>query len=264
MSKRTPHALITSALQDLDPAPETVLSEAERERADATFSRIVATPVDTAVPVGSGRPHRRRNGLLVALGLMGAAGVAVPVLLGGGSAYASWTATPVPLTGAAATAAGTTCRNAFEAADGGERVVIAERRGEWTFVLLVGPQSEAVCLMPDDPEGSGVPGEDGFFGSYGGSDLGAAPTPAADDLVENGSMSSDTDEGWFIWVEGFVGSDVIGVTVHTSTGLDVEASLAGNRFAAWWPSVEQSSENPDAESWSYTVHLSDGTSRPVR
>ena len=54
--------------------------------------------------------------------------------------------------------------------------------------------------------------------------------------------------------------DVTGVTVHVSSGLEIEASVVGDRFAAWWPSVEPSSDNPD-ESWTYTVHLADGSTR---
>ena len=41
---------------------------------------------------------------------------------------------------------------------------------------------------------------------------------------------------------------------------DIEASVAGNRFAAWWPSSEQSSDHP-AETWSYTAHLADESPR---
>jgi hypothetical protein len=83
---------------------------------------------------------------------------------------------------------------------------------------------------------------------------------APDRIVENTTMEGNTDEGWFAWSEGYVGDDVTGVTVHTSSGLDIEASVSGNRFAAWWPSREQSSSQP-AETWSYTVHLADGTTR---
>ena len=73
-------------------------------------------------------------------------------------------------------------------------------------------------------------------------------------------MQGSTEEGWFTWSEGYVGSDVTGVTVHTSSGPDIEASVAGNRFAAWWPSQKQSSDHP-AETWSYTVQLADGSTR---
>jgi len=54
-----------------------------------------------------------------------------------------------------------------------------------------------------------------------------------------------------------------GVTWHTSSGLDIEASVSDNRFAAWWPSSKQSSDHP-AETWSYTLHLADGSTRLTR
>lgn len=253
MTKRTPDHLITTALRDVDPAPKRDLSEAERGRAEATFARIVATPIDGPVSVDLSRGRRRRSRFLVPAGLIAVAGVAVPaVLLGGGSAYASWTATPEPLENPGPAAA--TCRNALAAPDKGERVAVAERRGDWTFVLLTGDNSEAVCLMPDDAEGSGVPGEDGFFGSYD-PDTGPPPVPAAQGLEQSGAMSSSTDEGWFTWVAGYVGRDVTGVTVRTPEGLNVEATLAGNRFAAWWPG--------DGESWLYVAHLADGSTQQI-
>jgi hypothetical protein len=260
MRKHTADTVITAALRHLDPAPRTDLTEAELEHADAAFARIVATPSDEPVPVEPDRPHRRRRRLLVTVGLAGAAGVAIPgLLLGGGNAYGSWTATPEPLTNADAATAATTCRASLDAPDRGERVAVAERRGEWTYVLLAGPGTEAVCLMPDDLVGQTIPDGEDFFGSYD-PDTVAPPTLAPDRIDETTSMEGSTDEGWFIWVQGYVGGDVTGVTVHASSGLDIEASVAGNRFAAWWPSSEQSSDHP-AETWSYTVHLPDGSTR---
>ena len=254
---------VTAALRDLDPAPSTELTQAERDRADAAFARIVATPCDEPVPEVRGRPHRSRSRLLVAAGLAGSVGVATPVLLlGGGSAYGSWTPTPVPLTDVVAARAATTCRAALDVPDRGERVAVAERRGGWTYVLLAGPRTEAVCLMPDDLVGQDPTDRGEFFGSYD-MDAAAPPTLDPDRIDENTNMQGNTDEGWFLWVEGYVGSDVTGVTVHTSSGLDIEASVSGNRFAAWWPSSPQSSDHP-AETWSYTVHLADGSTRRTR
>ena len=40
MNKHTPDTMTTAALRDLDPAPTRVLTDAELERADATFARI--------------------------------------------------------------------------------------------------------------------------------------------------------------------------------------------------------------------------------
>ena len=264
MNEHTADTKTTVALRGLDPAPKTALTEAQRERADATLARILATPSHDPVTAKPDRPGRRRSRLLVPLGLAGAAGAAIPALLLGGSAYGTWTATPEPLTAAEATAAAATCRAALEVPDPNTRVLIAERRGEWTHVLLADPTGEGACLMPNDLVGQDVPADRGaFFGTYDPAmDPADAPTPARDRIVEFVSMEGSTDEGWFSWTQGYVGSDVTGVTVHTSSGPDVEASVEGGRFAAWWPSVKQSSDHP-AETWSYTVTLADGSTRPA-
>ena len=132
MNKRTVDTMTTAALRDLDPAGTTDLTAAERERADATLARILATPSQDHVPEKSDRPRRRRSRLLVPVGLVGAAVTAL-LLSGGGPAFASWTPKPGPLTAAAATEAATeaatTCRTALAMPDQAEPVVIAERRG---------------------------------------------------------------------------------------------------------------------------------------
>jgi hypothetical protein len=276
MSKHPVHARTIAALRALDPAPTTVLTDAEVERADATFARILATPLPGRASEESDRPRRRRRLMLSgAVGLLAVVGVAVPgALLDGGSAFASWTPKPEPLTASAATEAAATCRAALEVADRGERVVDAERRGEWTYVLIAGSEAEAACLMSDDRVGhqdSAGHKVGGFFGSYD-SDPEEPPTPARDSIVETESMdgsvpSSGTwpfshDEAWFLWVRGFVGRDVTGVTVHPPVGPDVEASVAHGRFAAWWPSDRPSSRNRRVMgAWTYTVTLADGRTR---
>ncbi len=276
MNKHT-DSMTTAALRDLDPAPTTVLTDAERERADTTFARIVATPSHDQVPQEPEHPRRRRSRLLVPMGLVGAAGAAVPaLLLAGGSAFASWTPTPEPLTGVAVAEAGTTCLAALGVPDQGEKVMIAERRGDWTYVLFGGPNSEGACLMPEGLVGHQDPADhkkEGFFGDYD-TDPVEAPTVTRDRIVETESMQGSVptnglwhfgdDEEWVSSVDGYVGSDVTGVTVHTPTGTDVEASVANGRFAAWWPSAKPGSENTEVlGAWTYTVTLADGTTRRV-
>ncbi len=262
MSRQTSDTAITVALRGLDPAPRGRLSAAQRARADAGLARIVATPVESPVEPGRPRRHRRRVAAAALIGAVGTAGVVLPGLLGGGSAYGSWTPTPEPLSGPAAARAGDDCRHSVAAPDRGERVVIAERRGEWTFVLLSGPGTEVVCLMFNEGYGVGAAGAEDAFGSHGSADDAPSPAPSPDALVETGAMSSSTDEGWFTFTTGYVGSDVTAVTVHTTSGPDLEASVVGGRFAAWWPAIEQSSDHPQGDVWSYTLHLADGTTRP--
>ena len=273
MNKHTVDTMTTAALRDLDPAPKTALTNEELERAEATFARILATPSHDQAPEESDRPRLRWSRLLV-LGLVGAA---VPaLLLGSGPVFASWTPKPQPLTAAAAAEAATTCRTVLEVPDQGEPVVIAERRGGWTYVLIAGPQAEGFCLMPVDLVGHQDPADhrqEGFFGGYT-TDPVEAPTPARDRIVETENIAGsvptpglwpfNNDEGWFSSVEGYVGRDVTGVTVHTPVGTDVEASVASGRFAAWWPSDQPSSENLEVMgAWTYTVTLADGSTRRV-
>lgn len=106
--------------------------------------------------------------MLIPVGLLTAAAVAVPAILGGDPAFASWTAIPEPIPPSDAQAAATTCRMALGISEQGARVVIGERRGGWTYVLLDGPAGEAACLMPDDIVGANNVADrrSGFFGSY--------------------------------------------------------------------------------------------------
>lgn len=264
MNKHTTNT-VTAALRDLDPAPMSVLTDPERQRADATFARILATPSHDSVPAEPDRPRRRRSRLLVPIGLVGAAGAVISALLLGGSAFASWTPTPELLTPTETSAAAATCRANFGIPASGEATLVAERRGDWTYVLISEPKAEGTCLMRNDLVGQNPAGHE-VFGSYD-PDPGKAPTVARDRIVEGGSQMGSTDEGWFregwlTWTYGYVGSDVTGVTVHTPLGFDVEASVDNGRFAAWWPSDQPSSKNLEVMgAWSYTVTLADGSTR---
>ena len=266
MNKHTTDTMI-AALRDLDPAPATALTDVERQHAADTFVRIVATPGDDLPQAEPDRPRRRRTRLLVPAGLLGTAGVAVTaLLLGGGSALASWTPTPEPLTSAETTAATNTCRGDDVTPARGEAALVAERRGKWTYVLISGPKGERSCLMRNDVVGQD-PSNNELFGSYN-PDPAAPPTVARDRIVETGSQDTSIDEGWLrkdswlTWTYGYAGSDVASVTVHTPLGFDVEASVDNGRFAAWWPSAKPSSKNPEVMgAWSYTVTLADGSTR---
>lgn len=274
MTKHTAFARTVAALRDLDPAA-TTLTDDERQRADAMLAQILATPGHELVRTQTDLPRRRRVRVLIPVGLLAAAVVAVPITLGGGSAFASWTANPAPLTLSAAEVAATTCRSALGIRDQSARVIIGERRGGWTYVLLDGLGGQAACLMPDDIVGANGDAvrRSGFFGSYD-TDPAPAPTPAREAIIETESaggavslpdrLGIGTIDGWFSWVTGYAGSDVTGVTVHPPVGPDVEASLNGGRFSAWWPAGEARGDNPGVGGvWTYTVTIADGTTRRV-
>ncbi|MCZ4498188.1 MAG: hypothetical protein JWQ74_741 [Marmoricola sp.] len=277
MNKRTDDTRTTRALRDLDPAATAVLSEEERQRSEVMFARVLAAPGPDHVPPGLPRRRRRRSRLLVLLGMVGAAGATgAALLLGGGTAFASWTPKPEPLTAADTTAAATTCRAALGLPDQGAPVVIAERRGGWTYVAVGGPRAEGFCLMPDDVIGhqdAAGRRDKGFFGGSS-TDPAEAPNVARGRIIETESMQGSvpgsgrwpfrSDDGWFSVVQGYVGPGVTAVTVHPPAGPAVEASLVHGRFAAWWPSDLPSSKNPETMGpWSYTVTLADGSTRRV-
>ncbi|MEZ5096769.1 MAG: hypothetical protein R2731_12015 [Nocardioides sp.] len=200
----------------------------------------------------------------MAVALVGALGVAGSTLLLGGTAYSSWTPTPSPLEGSAAAAAGTSCRTALgEPLRQSEQVLIAERRGDWTYVLFGSSHAEGACVLPNDVvDGQDLTGYRGDIMASYDPDVPSAPHTAPDGIVEVWSMVGTTDEGGVIWSNGYVGSDVVGVIVHTPGGSDVQASVSNGRFAAWWPVGDVTGDDPAmAAAWTFTVTLADGSTR---
>jgi hypothetical protein len=275
MTRRTAVDRTDATLRELDPAATTTLTDEERERADAVLAQILATPTREPGRTATGRPRRRRRRVLAPAALVTAAVVALTTVLGGGSAFADWSAVPAALPASEAAAAATTCRSGLDITDETLRVVVGERRGGWTYVLLDGPDGEGACLMPDDLVGtSGATARrNGFFGSYDAEHV-EAPTPARDSMIETESMTGSVTlpgrfsvrrvDGLFTWVTGYAGRDVTRVTVDPPAGPAVVASLQDGRFAAWWPAGGTRGSNPGTGgAWSYTVTLTDGTTRRV-
>lgn len=271
MSKYT-NTEIAVALRQLDPGAVESLTEAERQRAASTFERIVSTARENDHAAfkrsRARRSHWRR--LAPPIALVGAAGVAVPaVLFGSGSAFASWTPTPERLVDAERAAAVKVCTNDLGISmNNSPAATIAERRGQWAYVYIVGAGVEASCLMHDDAIGEDA-AADGEVLSSREESAPDGPRQDPTQLTETGSTSASTDrklvgQDWLTWTYGVVGAEVQRVTVNTPLGFDVEASIDNGRFAAWWPSEKPSSSNPDVMGdWTYTVELVDGTTRTI-
>jgi hypothetical protein len=82
---------------------------------------------------------------------------------------------------------------------------------------------------------------------------------APDRIVQTMYMSGRTDEGWLNWTECYVGHDVVAVTLHTPTGLKVQASVTSGRYAASWPAGEAKADNPEStDAPTFVVTLADG------
>ncbi len=263
---------ITRTLRQMDAAdPE--IDQTQRPRAVATLEQILATDPDVPAPNTVPVPARRRRlpRLLVASGVAAAAAVvAVPLVTGGSEAFATWSRTPVELTGPERAAAVDACMKlqadgrgelAFDPAAAAS-VLVAEARGGWSYVVFTvparsGSRLQGSCLLPDDLVAEPRPGEGGFFGSLHGADETAGPAPRREAIREDESGVGSVDDEFFAYVEGRVGSDVTGIEVLTPNGLRVEASIDNGRWAAWWPGDEDYPKLSAAPT--FRVTLRDGT-----
>lgn len=191
----------------------------------------------------------------VAAGVLLIAAALVIWPLGGDSpaAFASWVAEPEPLTAGDAAAQKAACITTLgspsiltQHADE-FTAVIAERRGDYTYTLLVadrpGTNQDAVfdCLLGDDGEGS--------IGGAVGTDA------VTSDGRARWTGASGGEEWRSAW--GLVGPNVTAVTITRADGVEVEATVSNGYFAAWWP--RPAGAHTDAEGFTYTWYLGDGS-----
>lgn len=196
------------------------------------------------------------------------AAFAVPGVVGGGQAFASWTPTPENLTAAEIVSVGDACvshwmlNNDTDSGFGGTPV-LAERRGDWSYVALSdGAGFTFTCVLPN--EAIGADPED-----YASKMLGAAgndaelSTPRARQISDVSSITGVIDEGEFNLVEGRVGRDVIAVSVLRPGSDVIEASVDNGRFAAWWPAPRADDGNV-GDVYRLRATYADGSTKVLR
>ncbi len=217
-------------LRTLDAAPLPVESPDPRR-----LEAILATPVPAA-------PRRRR--LIVGVAAMAAAAavaVAIPTtgLLGtDGAAYASWTADPGSLSESDRSAADDACRDHGLDLSAPE-LRLAERRGDWAVLLYAGTRGidpvVAGCMARVPAGSSDVDDVDlGWVGGQGAVPTGAQFTDGG--MMQFGGTSLlGRDRPTVSLVLGDVGPDVSALTIRTSDGRDVVATVADGHYVAWWP-----------------------------
>lgn len=251
---------ILSKLKTLDSAPFAVLSDEERRIAGAGKERILAS--DPEVPARRGR--RSLPWLLAAsvaaAALVGALVVTVDV---GGSAYASWSPTPSPVTSDDTRIAEEACLSSARRPDA--RLVLTERRGDWVALAATTSEPAVVTCLVELPVGASRPGDvrAGVSGGQGAVPVGGEFT--------DGAISEHQAVGFFgaaspevaAFNVGTVGPDVAAVTITTADGEQVEATVENGRFLAWWPGRAFGSETEGnggaAPDLSYRLVLTDGT-----
>ncbi len=263
---------VMTALRDVDPAPAATLTPGQTERARLTLERVLATDPDAAAsgPAARPAPSGRRRALRWAT--PAATALALGITLWPGSAgprdlaFTSWTAVPQRVTLDAAGEASEYCRAhlgehtdaATEAATRASRVAFAERRGEWTYVMLNGDNGfQGTCLTDSSFE-------EGMSGAVG-TPLGYRPPGPRELVIGNccggGGTIKDGKKNYIGEVSGYAGTQVRAITAHTAAKGEVQATVADGSFAAWWP--DNDSDTRRETSISFDVTFTDGTTKQL-
>jgi len=228
------------------PAPRTPDSlRLVRDRILLDGSKATTEPATYAATKNARTPHRR--GPLVGAIATGAlaltVGLAVP-LLSPDDAFATWTATPTALSGAALEQAKTACDSDPASTT---TMVLAEQRGVFTFTLRTDDREVMDCLVDDDGTGG-----------LSSSDLQDLRVPAKGEVtIVTYFTTWNPNNGHATAIYGLAGNAVDAVTITRSNGFKIEATVSNGWWAAWWPGDTDS----DA---TVTMHHSDGTSsKPV-
>jgi hypothetical protein len=233
---------LLTLVRSLDPAdPPALAPGGEGPRAAADLARILTAAPE---PAPRRRPTRVLGAAAAAVTAVAGGIVLLPSVVGGDAAFASWSPQPREVVGSAARAeAAGTCREQLDdaAADGAalDRAVpaIAERRGDWTLVLLSGAGGFSGLCITDDSRRL----FDDMIGSVGAADV---PAPGGRGVTATDLGTGSLDAGDLSLVAGLAGDDVVGVTYDSAAHGPVEASLGEGRFALWFPGDELADGGP--------------------
>lgn len=214
------------------------------------------------------------------VGVAAAGGVATALVMwptSTPSAFASWTATPAMATAEEAAAAQGQCEVALhgsveqtqryptsvvnpslptsDAELAGRRVLVAEQRGTFTYVLSSNGAWTVGCLYSAALGDARTTASTTRLSVY-------PPAPGAGtvDALQGGGFGVPGGES-AVLASGRAGQDVVGVDVVTPTGRTVTASVASGYWSAWWPADEEVDD-----SWSQArvmAHLKDGSTDEV-
>ena len=244
-------------LRQLDPADSPTAKLSERARAD--LERILSTdrrPTAT--------PPRRTPRTRVAVGLTAAAALAVAGVLApsalrsGDTAFASWSPTASALSATDKAHAGENCRQELSHADstaGQAHVAVADRRGDWTTVVLSGDNGFTGLCITD--------ASTGWFRKdmIGSAGVATRLAPAnARGVVATDLGTGTMAAGDISLAAGYAGPQVVGITLLTESHGVVAATVANGRFALWFPGDEL--ENRDMVA--VDVTYADGSTATVK
>lgn len=229
-------------LSVLDPARGREPDSFERLRSEAALDRIIEGPRH--------RPVLRRTliGATAAAVAVGAA-LVVPSLFPSAAdkAFASWTATPTPVTGQQVLPDARACVSGYgidPAAVVAGDVIVAEQRGTATSMILKAGSDALECMSVDHGK---------VFASQR---LPGAPIAPANGIVSVETQSSVGDgSSQYSHIVGFTGPGVSEIDVLLPGGRTVHTSAAAGWWTAWWPGPE----GGEADTVRIAAHTSHGS-----
>ncbi|MEL7977726.1 hypothetical protein AAG589_17810 [Isoptericola sp. F-RaC21] len=247
-------------LADLDPARDL---RAPGRPDDEALQAILGT-ARRATPIRrSARPAVLAGAAAAAV--VAVAGVATVWWPTSQPAYASWTAVPTGLTASEVSARAGACPAAAHGitqGDDGPQVddvpigpVLAEQRGDYTYVLLTGDGAAGECLVTVQASGA----TDVVAGDAVLNAAPAVPGPRDVTTLQSGTASwseGDTGDGALTSAYGRAGADVASVSLTLTSGERVEATVQDGWWAVWAPG--EASLRSTAE-----VTLTDGATAEV-
>ena len=222
-------------LRQLDPAAPPKHELSERARAD--LESIVSTDLGQGALPTRRRPRGRVAGGLTMAAALAVAGILAPsALRSGDTAFASWTQTASALSATEEMQAAASCRHELSDADqaaGRADLALADRRGDWTTVVLSGDGGFSGLCITDASTGWFRENMIGSAGVASGLEPVGRRGVVATDLG-SGTMAA----GDISLAAGLAGLEVVGVTVRTESHGVVVATVSGGRFALWFPGAE--------------------------
>lgn len=274
---------VEAALRTLDPAAD--LPPTHRVDDERSLAAILATdPHDpnTVALTPRRRSSIRRRALGVSAGVAAAtaAFVILPGTLDANQAYASWSEKPTSVSPSELTLAAEHCRDRLSLPQRGVETleeaqarwaatpaVLADRRGEWTYVLLAKRRGfEGYCMTQGGSDFEPfMTGRSIVVDASSGEPFsGEEPAPAADEIAIMFLEDGSAEEGEYVATAGRLGENVASVIMLTEDGRRVLASVADGYFAAWWPMTDRPATDFAGPKAEYIVTLRDGTVLPAQ
>jgi hypothetical protein len=196
---------------------------------DLPEDRLLTLKSELASSIARDSSQRRHVRIGAGVGAVGATALVTVAasLLSGPAAGAVWSAVPAPLTISMSDPMVQACLADLpvgthdETGHGPLMPLVAERRGRSRAALLGGDDSQAICIATPTSR-------------TGGRTVSPELAPGQDISVAGNGGSTDAASG-DRYVYGRVSSGVTAVSITTTAGVDVTASVVHGSYVAWWP-----------------------------